>query len=190
MAAHQDAFSGLTPPDPPLADGDLLLRPPLPQDIPWIVRGCQDPEVPRWTTVPSPYTEAHAREFVEESPVDWAQGTEARFAILLDGAGAGMIGIHRLLGDAAPEVGYWVGPWARRRGAASRATRLVVGWAFGQLGLPRLDLLTMPGNTGSEGVAAAAGFTRGPVEASGCDQRGTRVDVHRWTLSREDWARS
>jgi len=184
LGAHPGQVPGLIVPSPPLADGDLMLRPPVAEDVPWIVRGCTDPEVPRWTTVPERYTEAHARMFIEDTAVDWAQGTHARFAILLDGEGAGMVGVHHTAGGRPPEVGYWVGYWARRRGVATRATRLVSAWAFDVLAVDVLELRTMPGNAGSEAVAAAAGFTRGDLERAGCEQRGNRVDVHRWTLRR------
>lgn len=188
MAAHEAAVPGLTPPDPPLADGGLVLRIPREDDIPWIVRGCQDPEVPRWTTIPAGYTEAHGREFVDETAVDWAQGTHARFAILLDGVGAGVVGLHNLL-TGVPEVGYWVGFWARRAGVASRAARLVVDWAFRELGCAELALKTMPGNTGSERVAASTGFVKGPVTRTSGGDRCAGVDVHVWTLTRASWAR-
>jgi len=188
LAALEGAFPGLTPPEPPLADGGLVLRVPREEDVPWIVRGCRDPEVPRWTTIPADYTEALGREFVDETAVDWAQGTNARFAIVLDGAGAGMVGLHRLAAGQVPDVGYWVGHWARRRGVATLAARLVVDWAFRDLGLDALALRTMVGNAGSEGVAAALGFTRGPVRRTGAGDRCGDVDLHFWTLSRESWA--
>jgi len=40
------------------------------------------------------------------------------------------------------------------------AVRLVAGWAFGALGIERLNLLTMPGNAPSQRVAERAGFSR------------------------------
>lgn len=189
MANLEGALPGLTAPDPPLSDGGLVLRVPREEDVPWIVRGCQDPEVPRWTTVPAGYTEAHGRGFVDDTAVDWDQGTHARFAIVLDGAGAGVVGLHRLAGGQVPEVGYWVGHWARRRGVATRAARLVVDWAFRDLGHDLLELKTMIGNTGSERVAAAIGFTRRPVQRTAGTDRCAGVDVHLWTLSRDSWAR-
>lgn len=189
MAGLEGALPRLTPPDPPLADAGLVLRVPRAEDVPWIVRGCQDPEVPRWTTIPAGYTEATGREFIDDTAVDWDQGTHARFAIIVDGAGAGVVGLHRLAGGQVPEVGYWVGHWARRRGVATRAARLVVDWAFRDLGRDLLELKTMPGNTASERVAAAVGFTKGPVSRTPDRERCAGVDVHVWTLTRASWAR-
>ena len=52
-------------PDPPLQDDAVLLRPWTLDDIPGVTHACQDPEIPRWTTVPTPYTEADARAYIE-----------------------------------------------------------------------------------------------------------------------------
>jgi len=43
----------------------LVLSIPTEADIDAITAACQDPEVPRWTTVPSPYTRKNAVEFIE-----------------------------------------------------------------------------------------------------------------------------
>ena len=50
----------LSPPDPPLDDGTVALRLITVTDIPDLVTACQDPDIARWTTVPSPYSEAEA----------------------------------------------------------------------------------------------------------------------------------
>ena len=42
---------------PTLTDGVVLLRLPEPHDIRTLTLGGQDPEVARWTNLPSPYTE-------------------------------------------------------------------------------------------------------------------------------------
>ena len=67
---------------PRLGDDEIALRPPVPGDVHAITEACQDPEIPRWTRVPSPYTRAHAVEFVERSARTWEQGTDAPFVIV------------------------------------------------------------------------------------------------------------
>ena len=51
-------------------------------------------------------------------------------------------------------------------GAATIAVRLVSGWAFDELGIKRLSLITVPENLASQRVAERAGFTREGVERS------------------------
>ena len=56
-------------------------------------------------------------------------------------------------------VSYWTFPPFRRRGYASRATRLLCDWAFAELGLERIELHAEEDNLGSRGVARRAGFS-------------------------------
>ena len=75
------------------------------------------------------------------------------------------------------EIGYWVGPWARRRGVATAALRALSEHAFGA-GLQRLELLTHWENGASQRVALAAGYQREGVRRAALPRRdGERDDV-------------
>jgi RimJ/RimL family protein N-acetyltransferase len=145
---------------PRLDDDEIVLRPPAPGDIDAITEACQDPEIPRWTRVPSPYTRAHATDFVERSARTWEQGTDAPFVIVDAKTGRllGAIGVHRFGGeDDGPEVGYWLERKARGRGVATRALRLVADWACRALGV-RLLLQADVRNAASRRVAEKVRF--------------------------------
>ena len=61
---------------PRLTDGVVMLRAHTPADIPGVLEQCTDPVSRHWTTVPVPYTLAHARSFVSERiPAGWRDGT-------------------------------------------------------------------------------------------------------------------
>jgi RimJ/RimL family protein N-acetyltransferase len=150
----------MTPAVPLLDDGVIALRPPAPGDIHAILEACQDPEIPRWTRVPKPYTREHAVEFLERSTRTWKQGTDAPFVIVdaTTGELLGAIGVHRLGGeDDGPEVGYWIKREARGRGVATRALQLVTDWAGRELGV-RLLLQADVRNAASRRVAEKARF--------------------------------
>jgi RimJ/RimL family protein N-acetyltransferase len=145
---------------PRLDDGVVALRPPTTDDVDAITEACQDPEIPRWTRVPSPYTRAHAIDFVDRSVRNWDQGTDAPFVIVGAESGVllGAIGVHRFGGaDDGPEVGYWLERNARGQGVATRALRLVSDWACRDLGV-RLLLQADVRNAASRRVAEKAGF--------------------------------
>ena len=75
------------------------------------------------------------------------------------------------------EVGYWIAPWARGQGVATKATRAVAQWAFDQ-DFYRLELLAAKENPGSIRVALAAGFGREGVRRDGGPTRdGGRQDL-------------
>jgi RimJ/RimL family protein N-acetyltransferase len=152
---------GLIVPD--LRDEVVTLRLPAERDVDAINDACQDPEIPRFTRVPSPYGRQDAVAFVAQSERSWADGTAATFVIADAGTDAvlGAIGVMHLGAEPPnPEIGYWVARSARRRGIAARAVRLASRWAVRELGIARLDLMTRVENVASQGVAERAGFTR------------------------------
>jgi len=152
----------LVVPDPPLGSDGIALRRPQSADVRWITEACNDPEIARFIVgMPSPYTEADARSFLDRVETTWAAGTKAAFAIVADGDGLGMIELHLSPNDPAlAGVGYWLGRKARGRGAATAAVKLLARWAFEGLGISRLHLTTAPDNRASQRVAERAGFTR------------------------------
>ncbi len=145
---------------PRLDDGVVALRPPEPDDVDAITTACQDPEIPRWTRVPSPYTRDHALEFVERSGRMWQRGSDAPF-VVVDAESSellGAIGVHRFGGENdGPEVGYWLKREARGRGVATRALQLVTDWVCQELGT-RLTLQADVRNATSRRVAEKVGY--------------------------------
>ncbi|MDI5938563.1 GNAT family N-acetyltransferase [Micromonospora sp. DH15] len=136
-----------------LTEDGLLLRPWRAADADAVHRACQDPDIQRWTTVPRPYLPDHARAFVGEiSAGDWRAGTRAPFAVCDAATGellasCGLVSVDQTTDTG--EVGYWVAPWARGRGVATRATRALARWAFDALGLRRLIWQAEIGNHAS-----------------------------------------
>lgn len=142
-----------------LTDGVITLRHPDDQDVDAIYEGCQDPEVPRWTSVPSPYRREHASQWIERTRIERAEGRTHAFLAFLDGEFAASCSLMEL--DRAPhygEIGYWVAKPARRKGVASRAVSLLKEFGVNQLGLTRIELLIHEDNRPSRKTAERAGF--------------------------------
>ncbi|HWF58486.1 MAG TPA: GNAT family protein [Candidatus Dormibacteraeota bacterium] len=108
------------------------------------------------------YTEAGQAKRIEGILEEHEQGTRAPWTIRVDGAIAGDIELHGIRRGAVQEanVGYMVDAAVRGSGVATAALRLVVGEAFGELRLHRVDAGAMPSNVGSQRVLEKAGFTR------------------------------
>jgi RimJ/RimL family protein N-acetyltransferase len=157
-------------------------------DVSAVFAACGDPGTTRWlSSLPDPYRREDAEEFVAQIvPNGWRDGTQWTLGIAdssTDGL-VGMIGFSDMRPDLAQaEVGFWVAHWARRRGYATAALRLLCRWGFTSCRLARIEWLAYVGNEPSWLVAKKVGFVREGTLRS-------RV-VHRATGQRRDvWVAS
>jgi len=180
-SAEDDGWSA--PVDAPweLTDGVVRLRRWRPDDAEWIHGVCQDAEIQRWTRIPVPYTRADAEWFVDVFvPQAWDRGEEFHLVATDVATDARLGSVGLVLVPGAPgvgEVGYYTAPEGRNQGVASASVDLVAAWAFGVLGLVRLELHIDPRNTPSLAVARRCGFELEGILRSRAEHRGARRDV-------------
>lgn len=88
------------------------------------------------------------------------------------------------------EIGYWVAPWARGQGVATRAARALCDWVLSQTVIERIHLEAAVGNPASNAVAHRLGFTHEGTLRGAAVLRATetaeeeRADMHVWGLLR------
>jgi RimJ/RimL family protein N-acetyltransferase len=182
--------------------GQLRLRPPTQDDVARLAEICRDPAIGHFTTVPVPYDEVAAEDFVAFARARRREGVGAHLLVVDPDAGhdgssqddaagvVGAVGLDLNHADRAGRIGYWVAPAARGRGVATRAVRRVCAWALDPqgLGLQRLELDTAATNAASNAVARRLGFTHEGTRRSamllsatdGFDEE--RVDANDWGL--------
>ncbi|GAA5038835.1 GNAT family N-acetyltransferase [Microbacterium fluvii] len=138
----------------------LELSVPTDADVEAIYAACQDADIQRYTTVPSPYERRHAEEFVPKVAREWDEAVHLTWAMREQGVLVGMIGLYRLSGSGDGEIGYWMAAEARGRGLLTEAARAVVDWGFSPEGadLVRIEWHAVAGNVASAKVARALGF--------------------------------
>jgi [ribosomal protein S5]-alanine N-acetyltransferase len=165
-----------------LTDGVVVIRPPNERDLDAIERGIRDPDVIRSLG----RLTLSAAEVLDLNRARRREGTAATFAIC--GADDGCIGhvFVNLSSAGRGSIGYWLLPEARGQGFATRAVRLVSGWALRELGLARLQLLAEPSNEASQRVAERSGFTREGVLRSYTELDGRRLDYVMFSLLPSD----
>jgi len=169
----------------------IALRPFTYDDVPWVVDGCRDPRVTRFTSVPHPYDETHAREWIAGHEAGRAGGEALDLAIVVGGEPLGVVSLLRIDWDQLRgEIGYWVGPWGRGRGAAPRAVRLLAAHAFAAVGLQRAEVIPYTDNPASQRVAEKAGAKREGVLRSYFLARGERHDCVMYALLPDDLPRA
>jgi DNA-binding CsgD family transcriptional regulator/RimJ/RimL family protein N-acetyltransferase len=170
-----DAEQVLTPPI--LSDGVVLLRPPTAADAPDIAEACQDQDIVRWTTIPTPYTLEDAHTWISAHGAGDQWWGAPTWAVTHGGARWGGTVDLRLDGVGGAEVGYLVAPWLRGNQVATRALRLACGWAFMALRLEVIRWCAGVGNDPSRTVATKVGFRiHRDVLRLGLVQRGERID--------------
>lgn len=168
-------------PDPPLQDEAVRLRPWRPADLPDLLAGFGDPLVQRFSwPLTTPYTAVEAERFLHEQEQARQEGEEVQWALVAPGdvdrvlGGASLYGLAATPGAGA--VGYWLAPSGRGRGLATRAVRLITGWARAELGLIAIGLTCAPDNEASQRVAERAGFVRTGLQPAAHPFRGTLRD--------------
>lgn len=181
---------GLPPLDEPLADGVVTIREWAEDDKDALVEMANDETIRRWTRVPSPYTPADADQWFSLTRSTRAAGHQTAFAVTAAGSGELLGSIDLRISPADPaigELGYMVGPQARRRGVATRAVELLTAWAFEALGLERVEILVDPRNGPSARVAEAARYQReGLLRGYRASRDSGRLDIAIYARLRSD----
>lgn len=154
--------------DGAIATDRLILRPPAPDDLPWVLASMNTLAVMR-------YLGGEVRTFqeVEEGLAAdcaaFSSGGHQRWTVWLrDGAvRVGRCGLFHVRSPAAPpalqgqrEIGWTLAEAHWGHGYATEAARAVLAYAFGTLQLPRVWSQTSDSNAGSTRVMRRLGFTR------------------------------
>lgn len=145
---------------PTLTDGDLVLRPWIGADSE-ATRLLHDEVIAHWFDFPAvlPSREQHLA-WIETTHAEWADDrAKATFLVQWRGEPVGSVDVRR----RSPGVGVlsWVTYAPHRgQGLASRATRLLIDWAFADLGLRRVEAEVNPQNHSSLRTALRSGLRR------------------------------
>lgn len=153
--------------DGALATDRLILRPPVAEDLPWVLEEMNTPAVLRHLGgVQSP--EEVAKRFADDIAA-FASGGHQRWTVWLrDGATRiGRVGLFHLRSPAAPlvlqgerEIGWTFAAAHWGSGPATEAARAVIAYAFGALALPVLYSQTSDSNVASTRMMQRLGFIR------------------------------
>ena len=174
----------LSYPEPPLADDVVSLRAWRDDDLARRFAAFDNPECLGYSwPLLERHTMAHQAASMRSEEQRRLAGTDLHLAVT-DGENLlGGCSIYDLNQDrASAAIGYWLAPEARGRGVAARTVRLLAGWAFGHLGVQRLELTCGPDNLASQRVAERCGFTREGVLRSHLPFRGGRRDTMIFSL--------
>jgi len=148
------------PPQPRLSDGVVVLRPWSDDDMEAAVAG-HDEEIAHWFGFPAtePTREQHEKA-VQDWRRDYAEGRRrVSFVVEREGRVVGTVEV-RDVGHGVGELSWVLFAGQRGRGSATRAVRLLVGYALGELGMTRVQARVEPENGRSVRVATRSGLRR------------------------------
>jgi RimJ/RimL family protein N-acetyltransferase len=168
--------------DVEIAAGAWQLRPPSIAEAQDALAMLLDPLTVRWNAAPSVVDLATARAWCERG-ADWSDGTHATFSVLdaTTGRLAGNVSLWRvdLHDQRSAAIGYRTAPWARGRGVATAGVGAVTRWAFGALGVERIELPHAVDNLASCRVAEKCGYLpEGVLRGAFRKPDGRRDDEH------------
>ena len=180
----------LVPAFPELETERLRLRAIDASEAAWYLAHFSRPEIVHGTGFPAPDGIAGARAELERYITGlFARREGIRWGLTLRGDPTliGSAGLYRWL-DAPvrqAELGYDLVPEWWGRGLMSEALRAIVGYAFGTLGLERIEALVLARNARSCATLERVGFTRDALLAAhGDDEDGVLRDEIRYVLRR------
>ena len=174
-----------------LTDGDILLEPLTASHAAAMDALARDVDVAPHTRLPDPVPDGFGEVWVERYTRGREAGTNAGFAIVGSDGGEflGFMALVTLdLDTQEAEAGYIVSSRARGRGVATRALRLLTGWAFAELPLERIELQIDVDNPASEIVAQRCGYTREGVLRWTYLKPGVRSDTVVYSMLRREQA--
>lgn len=143
-----------------LTGGGIVLREWRSDDLDDLVVMLDDPDIARWTPMPSPFDVEAGIAYLKRAYQGRTTGQRIQLAITAEGnlplGEVLLFGVD--LGLKEAELGYLVGRPHRRRGLAAGALSLLSAYAQGTLKLSRLLLRIDPGNLASTAVARRCGY--------------------------------
>lgn len=172
---------------PELRTERLLLRDFVAADVRDLVRLAGAREVAATTLrIPHPYTEEHARQFLE---MRQEERFGYSFAVTLLGSGelAGAVGLHPDPVHPRAELGYWIGVPYWGQGYATEAARAVLDFGFRELKLVRIFAHHFEGNLVSGRILRKIGMQHEGCQRKHIEKWGKLLDLENYGVLRSDW---
>lgn len=150
--------------------------------------GISTVSLPIWTSMEKESLEKTKRRlefdasaFRRKSVVSWGIALREQNTII------GYARLSEFENQTKAELAYWLNERYRRQGLMSEALRTVVGFAFGQLGLHRIQAYVRDDNIASQQLLLSLGFTEEGLLRKYQLRSDGWADMRIYAMLREDW---
>jgi RimJ/RimL family protein N-acetyltransferase len=175
---------------PTLTSRTLTLREPNAQDLRALVDLLSIGDASRFG-IDGPVTESAVREFIERTRRARAAGQSFTFVAMVS-ASRSLVGIvHVMQLDPSFEAGEWDGmlaPSSRGTGVFLEAARLVGSFAFGTVGVHRIEARVLLQNGRASGALRKIGAVQEGVLRRSVRRGSEYVDQVLWSVLKDDWS--
>lgn len=175
---------------PTIRSSRILLRPFSPDDAAAVQRLAGEYEIADTTlSIPHPYEDGMAEEWIADQDEQFQAGTNAVFAIVakesLQLIGAVSLNINKDMRKA--ELGYWIGKPFWNHGYATEAATSIVDYGFRHLKLNRIVARHFVRNPASGRVMQKIGMVHEGTLREDMFKWGKYEDLHLYALLRDEW---
>jgi ribosomal-protein-alanine N-acetyltransferase len=188
---------------PTIMNGHFTLRPLSEADIDAVYQSCQDPLIPKFTTVPANYTIDLAQGFVREKTpqlfeehkaIHWVltvkKVVSPNAIVVNDETFIGPFSIHAIEEhNHIGEIGYWLNKDVRGHGYGAIGCQMVTKYAFETIGFRRLAGIVDNDNQASKKVLLSAGYAHeGLMKSRVTRADGGQIDMDLFAATSDTWA--
>lgn len=178
---------------PTLDTERLILRPFTLRDAPRVRELAGAREIAANTlTMPHPYEEGMAEEWIGMHEENFQSGQSAEFAICLRDSGEliGAIGLKITQEHDCGEIGYWIGIPFWNQGFCTEAAAAVIAYGFDGFDLNRIGAIHFSRNPASGRVMQKIGMRYEGESRQAMKRWDEYVDITRYGILREDFEKT
>ncbi len=128
-----------------------------------------------------------SRQFIAQSLRNMADNRSITLAIWTEGDLAGVADLRMGNRDDRGEIGYWIAEKFQGRGLVTRTVKLLLDYGFGEMGLHRICIKAVTGNTRSRAIPERLGFHHDGTLRGYYKLHDRYMDMEVYSILREEW---
>lgn len=126
--------------------------------------------------------------YIKNCELQYQQGNEINFVILLQGIPVGKMGLHYInTQNKCAEIGYWLSKSEEGKGIVTKSCKALINYGFEALGLNRIEILAAEDNVRSLAIPKRLNFTKEGVLRQAELVNDHFLNLVLYSILREEW---